>query len=133
MWPFSSRKKAESPVFRGTPAVRRVKRYASDDGHTYRYSYKGWQLKDANMAEHFFECRRDDAPAVTLSVRLQQADLDGCVEAIGRDLLATERYAIVKLALFAALDARTELRDGESITPDSAQMTGFLRQLGRTD
>lgn len=133
MWPFSTGKKAENPASQGVRAARRVKRYASENGHTYRYWYKGWQTKDANTAEHLFECRRDDAPAITLSVRLLQANLAACSQAIGRDLLASERYAIVKLALFAALEEITELPPQEPITPSATQMAGFLRQLGRTD
>jgi hypothetical protein len=132
MWPFRGPKKAAEPGFRGTPAIRRVKHYAADTGHSYQYSYRGWQVHGPDTAEHFFECRRDNGPAMTLRVRLLKPNLEACAAAIGRDLLHSERYAIVKLAFFAALDEIVESAADEPIVPTAAQMVEILQQLGRT-
>ena len=96
------------PVFRGAPRVRRVKHYAAETGHTYRYSYCGWRPTGTDAAEHYFEFRRDGASAATLCIRVLQSNLDACAAAIGREVVSPERYAIVKLALFRTLDETPE-------------------------
>ena len=48
-----------------------------------------------------------------------------------RELNSTERYALAKLALFAAFDQRAAPAEMSApVTPDSADLTAFAEHLG---
>ena len=50
----------------------------------------------------------------------------------GRELLSKERYAIAKMALFAAFDQRESVADlSAPVIADSVEIHEYLRQLGR--
>jgi len=131
MWPFRVSKKSVAPEFRGAPAVRRIKHYAAENGHTYRYFYCGWRLNGSDATEYMFECRRDTSAPETVRVILSRENLDACAAQIGRNLLSSEQYAIVKLALFRSFDSSNDALSEAPIVPSSGEMIELLQQLGR--
>jgi hypothetical protein len=85
------------PPLTGAPAVRRLKTYSAASGYVYQYFYEGHR-----GTEYVFQVSADRQTYSSVSVLLT----DAAIEASARELNATERYAVAKMALFQAFDER---------------------------
>ncbi len=122
----------------GAPAHARVKTYSAETGFVYQYVYRGQRrLADDSASEHVFsaklsQAQREGASQFPIRVVLEDAELEQCARAIGRELIAAERYAVVKMTLFAALDEFREASQWDApLVPRAAEMEAHLRTLGR--
>lgn len=118
----------------GTPAVRRRKTYAGDSGYVYEYYYEGYRVAargGAAGAEYVFTVSADRRNWYPVTVFLEDAAVAGWERSRRRELSMTERYAVVKMALFQAFDQReqpAEMRRGVAVGPDA--IGGLLETLG---
>ncbi|MYC66326.1 MAG: hypothetical protein F4X12_08360 [Acidobacteriia bacterium] len=105
------------PELLGRPPIRREKAYAADSGYVYQYTYEGYRAatrSDSVGREFVFECTSDRAARFRLAVFAPDESFAAWERSAGRDLNAVERYAIVKMQLFAILDESEHIRhDGE--------------------
>ena len=105
------------PELLGRPPIRREKAYAADSGYVYQYTYEGYRAatrSDSVGREFVFECTSDRAARFRLAVFAPDESFAAWERSAGRDLNAVERYAIVKMQLFAILDESEHVRhDGE--------------------
>lgn len=96
----------EPPLIR-TPSTGRPRTYSADSGYVYQYTFAGFRERRAGGArdvEYVFEITTGRAPAFPLVILLTERDLRASI-ARDRDLTASERYGVAKLALKRALDA----------------------------
>jgi hypothetical protein len=82
---------------RGVPVVRRQKNYAAESGYAYEYFYEG-RRDGGGVGEYVFTVSGDRKTWFALSVYVPE-------DAV-RALSENERYAVAKMALFAAFDER---------------------------
>jgi len=104
---FFSRK--SSPLT-GAPAVRRQKTYSAQSGYVYQYYYAGhrpFQHGRPTGVEYVFDVSADRKTSMPVSVFLGEECLEAWQTAHTRVLNSTERYAVVKMALFQAFDERS--------------------------
>ena len=105
------------PELLGRPPIRREKAYAADSGYVYQYTYEGYRSamrSDCAGVEFVFQCTSDRAARFRLAVFAPDQSFAAWERLTGRDLNKVERYAIVKMRLFAILDASEHIqRDGE--------------------
>ena len=102
---FSRRK----PALINTPAVRRLKTYSAQSGYVYQYYYEGqrpFQGSVSGGTEFVFRISPDRKNWHETSVLVGADALHAWEERHARDLTATERYAVDKMALFQAFDER---------------------------
>lgn len=86
-----------------------MKTYSAQSGYVYLYFYEGHRSFEAGResgTEFVFTISADRKNWSTTAVLVATAELEAWEEAHGRELSATERYAIAKLALFQAFDER---------------------------
>jgi hypothetical protein len=110
MWNWLRRKgeRGQTPLT-GAPAVRRLKTYSAGSGYVYQYYFDGSRAAERNRLagmEYVFQVsatRRDYFP---VSIFLPARSVSGWQDESGRWLSDTERYAVAKMALLAAFDAR---------------------------
>jgi hypothetical protein len=121
------------PELKGAPAHARTKTYSAESGFVYQYVYRGYRrMSDDLGMEHVFEASRDRQAHFPVTVHLLDAEVARCARAVGRELIGAERYALVKMSLFEALDEFADLPAFEKpLTPDAVKMEEFLRTLGR--
>src|SRR5262249_23384641 len=86
----------------GAPAVRRQKTYSAQCGYVYQYFYEGRR----GESEFVFTVSSDRKTWHESSVHVPHAAIRPWEETHGRSLSGTERYALAKMALFAAFDER---------------------------
>lgn len=134
MWRWLRRtpKKAafETEPLKGAPVRARKKTYSAETGYVYEYVYKGFRIL-ASGAEFVFQATRSAIP-VTFAILLRNEALHECETCIGRELSAAERYAIAKMALFAAFDEAADPAQLEcNAAPNREAMLEHLRALGR--
>ena len=116
--PFSRRNVPLS----GTPSVRRLKIYSAESGYVYQYFYEGYRSMRSGAEsgiEFVFRISADRKRWQPVSVFVADFILSGWENANERELSATERYAVAKMALFHAFDEgatpaqiKTEVRLG---------------------
>jgi hypothetical protein len=95
--------------------------------------YCGWRtLSDSGDTEHVFHVLGGLISDTRVRIRLSRTELNGVESGIGRALLPPERYAVVKMSLFAAFDS-AEAPQGlsEPITPNREDILRHLRTLDR--
>ena len=89
-------------------------------------------MNDGGGNEHVFEVWRDRQASFQASVHLVDTEVARCVQAIGRELIGAERYALVKMRLFEALDqAHDSSAFEQPMVPVGEEMEAHLRILGR--
>ncbi len=90
----------------GGPPAPRVKSYSSDAGYVYRYFYAGHRPASAPEAamEHVFQVSPGTGDFAAVSVFLGDNAVAEFERSHHRELNPTERYALVKLALFQVFD-----------------------------
>ena len=93
----------------GAPPVRRLKTHSAESGYVYQYYYEGYRpfrSGGETGAEFVFTISADRKTWHPASVLVGDAALAVWETSNGRELCATERYAIAKMALFQAFDER---------------------------
>lgn len=90
-------RKGQPPPLTGAPEVRRLKSYSAASGYVYQYFYEGHR-----GTEYVFQVCGDRRTYLSVAVLLSDAALESSL----RELNATERYAVAKMALFQAFDER---------------------------
>jgi hypothetical protein len=85
----------------GSPAVRRSKTYSAQSGYAYQYFYEGHR-----GAEYVFRVSADRKRYRPVAVWLGSGEIEQWERDERRELTATERYAVAKLALLQAFDER---------------------------
>jgi hypothetical protein len=139
MWKWFTRRRAsqakpsEDQALKGAPVHARMKTYSAETGYVYQYVYRGYRpMREGGGVEHVFEATRGRGQQFRIIVHLLDPEVAQCARAVGRDLIGGERYALVKMSLFTALDDFTELAQFEEpLTPSANQMERYLRVLGR--
>jgi hypothetical protein len=99
----------KSAPLTGAPQVRRQKTYSGQSGYVYQYLYQGHRparSEGADATEYVFDVSADRKMSFPVSVFVSEAALTGWESRHQRKLLANERYAIAKMALFQAFDER---------------------------
>ena len=107
---FSKKPFAKKGALTGTPAVRRMKTYAAQSGYVYHYYYDGHrEYRSANDhgTEFVFTISPDRKTWHTSSVLVSEVAILAWQASHSRELSATERYAVAKMALFQAFDERS--------------------------
>jgi len=100
--------KKEAPLT-GAPPVRRLKTYSAQSGYVYQYCYEGqrsFQKSGESGTEFVFSISADRKSWHGCKVLLPNGAVTSWEAAHDRELSATERYAIAKMALFQAFDER---------------------------
>jgi hypothetical protein len=96
----------------GAPPVRRQKTYSAQTGFVYQYYYEGYRASERagrRGDEYVFQISSDRKSSFPLTVFLPGAAVEAWQRGHGRQLIATEHYAAVKMALFEAFDGRADL------------------------
>jgi hypothetical protein len=128
-------RKPGSGALEGTPATPRLKTYTAESGYVYHYFYQGHRAvrSPKPATEHVFQVSTDRRAYAPVSVLLGAAAVAAFEEAHARPLNPTERYAVVKLALFQAFDGhpgpaalRGPVSIGAADVERIAETLGFL-------
>jgi hypothetical protein len=99
----------QPPPLAGAPVVPRQKIYAAQTGYVYRYYSLGHRAASrdgAAGAEYVFEAAADSKTFFQIPVFLADDAVDAWERTHLRPLTGSERYAVVKMALFQAFDER---------------------------
>jgi hypothetical protein len=89
----------------GSPAVRRQKTYSADSGYVYLYYFDGFR-ETARAWEYVFTITADRKNWFAVPVLLNRETLTVWSRNHLRELGASERFAVAKIALRRAFDAR---------------------------
>jgi hypothetical protein len=122
----------EEPLTGGS-ASRRQKTYSADSGYVYLYSFAGFretERKGERGYEYVFDVSPNRREWFPVAVFLGRPVLDAW-HAAHRELTASERFAIAKIALRRAFDAHenpADLRAGVKLDPDD--MEAVVETLG---
>jgi hypothetical protein len=123
----------KSAPLRGAAATPRLKTYTAESGYVFHYFYQGDRPSHAPAdtgTEFVFQISQDLRGWRPLAVFLSDAALLSWQQAHARELSSTERYALVKMALFQTFDrsaAPAVLRD--SVRVDASDATALLQKL----
>lgn len=119
-------RKTAPPPLTGAPTVQRQKTYSAASGYVYQYHYAGHCPCDRGE-EYVFSVSADRKTSFDVSV-IVQAEALGCCQ---RELTATERYGIAKMALFQAFDERENPEQmHEKVAVRQADAAQILATLG---
>jgi len=126
--------KSEPAQLTGAPPHRRQKTYSADSGYVYEYYYEGFRVAargNETGSEHVFMVSADRKNWHPVSVFLQDSAAGAWEAENDRELNSTERYAIVKMALFQAFDEREDpsLMSAE-VCVHHADVAEILERLG---
>ena len=122
---FLSRKKPLA----GAPVAPRMKTYGASSGYVYHYFFEG--RRDGDEAEYVFRISTDRSNWKFIAVALPRESVEGWQREAARELNASERYAIVKLALFEVFDAHAVPEAIPKCTPVSrASLVAIAESLG---
>lgn len=111
----------------GAPAVRRLKSYSAATGFVYQYVYEGFRRRDTAV-EYVFAVTADRETYRRIPVWLDDGVLQTWAAA-HRPLAGAEPYALAKLALLAALDARAPEGLGSPVTPGLDEIAAHAATL----
>jgi hypothetical protein len=119
---------APKPVpLSGAPAIRRMKTYSAQSGYVYQYFYEGQRPG----TEFVFSVSADRKVWGPVTVVVNDGAVKAWEQAHARELSATERYAIAKLALFQAFDERALPKDmKEEVRLREVDIQGIVEMLG---
>jgi len=101
----------KEPILSGAPATPRLKTYSAGSGYVYQYFYRGRRVVEVGsggLVEYVFNLSADRGTFFPASVLLGNEALEGWQSERQRELSSAECFAIAKMALFRALDARAE-------------------------
>lgn len=136
MWKrWLARLAGKSPApLTGAPPVRRQKRYTGESGYVYEYHFEGYRVADhggLTGTEFVFDISADRRSSFPVSVFLGDDAVRRWERDHDRDLNYTERYAVVKMALFRAFDQQEtpkQIRGGVLVGP--GEIEEILETLG---
>ena len=116
----------------GAPVVRRLKTYSAQSGYVYQYFYEGQRpFGSGSGTEFVFTVSADRKTFHPLSVLVAEEALRGWEQTHAHPLSSTERYAIVKMALFQAFDERaTPDLMKQEVRVRAADVAAILETLG---
>jgi hypothetical protein len=117
---------------RGAPPVRRIKSYSAQTGYVYQYSYEGQRPATHGGVEFAFLSSADRKSWHPVSVVVDQCPVVAWERAHGRTLSSNEWYALAKMSLCAAFDARATPAEmhGQPVCPQQADVDEIMEQLG---
>jgi hypothetical protein len=125
--------KKEAPLT-GAPPVRRLKTYSAQSGYAYQYDYEGqrpFRSAGESGTEFVFRISADRKTWRPSRVLLGDGAVTAWESAHARELSATERYAIAKMALFQAFDERPAPdRMQEEVRVRAADVDAIIETLG---
>ena len=128
---FFSRK---ATALTGAPPIRRLKTYSAQSGYVYQYYYEGQRRLQSGAdsgSEFVFTLSHDRKNWHSCAVLVSDGAIAAWERANSRELSATERYAVAKMALFQAFDEREapeQMRDAVKLRP--ADVDGIIESLG---
>ena len=129
---FSSQ---SQPPFTGAPGVRRQKTYQSQNGFVYQHYFAGSRRARSELGpgyEFIFPVSADRKMEFLVAVHISDHGVANWESKKGRELLSKERYAIAKMALFAAFDHRESVAEmTKPVYAGAEEIREFLEQLGR--
>jgi len=118
----------------GAPATRRMKTYSAQSGYVYQYYYDGHRVFRSggeSGVEFVFSVSADRKKWHPSAVLVSDAAIGAWEASHARELSATERYAVAKLALFQAFDERpTPDRMKEEVRVRPADVEAIIETLG---
>jgi len=117
------KKKPKLAPLVGAPAVRRQKSYSAQSGYVYQYFYEGYRTV-GEATEFVFDVSADRKTSFLVSVFVSKSATAHWEAAHLRQLSGTECYAISKMALFGAFDAREspeKMRDPVQVESSAVQ------------
>jgi hypothetical protein len=94
------------PPLTRNPSVGRPRTYSAESGYVYQYVFSGYRhlsRRNDRLTEYVFEVTSGRGPAFATKIVLSEFAMR-CSVADGRDLSASERFGIAKLALKRSLD-----------------------------
>ena len=95
---------ADAPLT-GSPAIRRQKTYSADSGYVYLYYFDGFR-ETSSAWEYVFTVTANRREWFAVPVVVERELLRAWSRDHGRELGASERFAVAKIALRRAFDAR---------------------------
>jgi hypothetical protein len=114
--------------------VRRLKTYSAQSGYVYQYYYEGHRTFNAGAEcgeEFVFSVSSDRKSWHPTAVLLSDEAIATWQTSHSRELSATERYAIAKLALFQAFDERpSPERMNEEVRVRAVDVEAIVETLG---
>ena len=123
------------PPLAGAPKVRRQKTYQSQSGFVYQYYFAGSRRARSELGagyEFIFPVSADRKTEFLAAVHISDHGVADWESQKGRELLSKERYAIAKMALFAAFDQRESVAEmTKPVYAGAAEIREYLEQLGR--
>jgi hypothetical protein len=123
----------ETPLT-GAPPVRRLKTYSAQSGYVYQYCYEGqrrFQKSGESSTEFVFSVSSDRKTWGRCKVLLPDGAVTSWEAAHERELSATERYAVAKMALFQAFDEReTPALMKADVMVRNSDVEGIVETLG---
>lgn len=124
----------KDPPLTGAPPVRRLKTYSAQSGYVYQYCYEGQRpfLRAGESGTEFvFSLSADRKTWRPCKVLLPDDAVIAWEAAHSRELAATERYAIAKIALFQAFDERqTPASMKSDVRVRNADIVAIVETLG---
>ncbi len=107
----------------------RVKTYSAASGYVFQYQFAG-QRTHPSAVEYVFEISHDRRERRPVSVWVSDEALQSWMQANGRGLTASERYAVSKIALRNVFDdATTPGEIAETIRPGADEVLTILVEL----
>ena len=119
--------------FSGTPRFGRQKTYSAESGYVYQYSLTSFRQHRGSQPvyEYVFLVSAGRPPAASLSILLKDSVLRQYQTQLGRELSASERFAIAKIGLKRHLDqSETPSSVARSVSPDVAEVGAISSFLG---
>ena len=119
--------------FSGSPRFGRQKTYSADSGYVYQYSLSSFRHHRGKepVYEYAFLVDAGRGPALPLSILLKASVLQQWQTELGRELSASERFAIAKIALKRHLDqVETPGSAAGSVSPDLGEVGAISLFLG---
>lgn len=120
------------PELLGRPPIRREKAYAADSGYVYQYTYQGYRSatrSDCSGVEFVFQCTSDRAARFRLTVFAPDQSFAAWEQLADRDLNEVERYAIVKMQLFAIFDESEHIQSDDEWRLTAEQVERHVADL----
>jgi hypothetical protein len=119
---------AEAPLM-GAPTTQRQKTYSADSGYVYLYHFQGFR-EDHRSWEYVFIVSGDRRQWFPVSVFVERETLRAWSREHARELGASERFAVAKIALRRAFDARQTPADMRApVRVDATEMLAIAEVL----
>lgn len=126
---FGIKAQSQPELLKGRRQTPRVKSYSAESGYVYEYVYDGYRDVSGER-QYVFTASGNRKLWFTISVRVPFTAFEAWERANTRTLNDAERYAVAKLALFAAFDQRPSPADMiEPVVADEASVAALLESI----